>query len=90
MLCCWQILVSYVTNILIIISCTIFACSDHKDPIELRQSFGLSNEFIKSLLGNYKANAKMAQIAETQQLASCTYEDGTKWGEEVSPTTDQY
>ncbi|KAK9931047.1 hypothetical protein M0R45_018343 [Rubus argutus] len=56
---------------------------DHKDPIELRQSFGLSNEFIKSLLGNYKANAKMAQLAETQQLASCTYEDGTKWGEEA-------
>ncbi|KAM5553060.1 cellulose synthase-like protein G2 [Rosa sericea] len=56
---------------------------DHKDLMELRQSVGPSNEFIKSLLGNYNPNMKMAQLAETQQLASCTYEDGTKWGEEA-------
>ncbi|XP_061990918.1 cellulose synthase-like protein G2 [Rosa rugosa] len=56
---------------------------DHKDLMELRQSVGPSSEFIKSLLGNYNPNMKMAQLAKTQQLASCTYEDGTKWGEEA-------
>ncbi|XP_004288455.1 PREDICTED: cellulose synthase-like protein G2 [Fragaria vesca subsp. vesca] len=57
---------------------------DQKDLMELRQSFGSSNEFAKSLDGNYKPDMKMAQLAETQQqLASCTYEDGTKWGEEA-------
>ncbi|KAF3972584.1 hypothetical protein ACB098_02G079000 [Castanea mollissima] len=56
------------------------------DLEELKQSFGSSNELIKSLLGNYKSNALNVQhrlLEETQLLASCTYEKDTKWGKEV-------
>ena len=57
---------------------------DQKDFTELRKSIGSSIEFVKSLLGNNKLDMKMPELAaETQQLASCAYEDGTKWGEEV-------
>ncbi|XP_024193737.1 cellulose synthase-like protein G2 isoform X1 [Rosa chinensis] len=60
-----------------------FLKEDHEDLMELRQYAGPSSEFIKSLLGNHNPNMKMPRLAETQQLASCTYEDGTKWGGEA-------
>ncbi|KAE8022570.1 hypothetical protein FH972_008360 [Carpinus fangiana] len=53
---------------------------------ELRQSFGLSNELIKSLHRNCKPNLINDQhrfLKETQLLASCTYESDTRWGKEV-------
>ncbi|XP_021807678.1 cellulose synthase-like protein G2 isoform X1 [Prunus avium] len=57
------------------------------DPMKLRQSFGPSNEFIKSLHQNNKPDMlihrKKALLNEAQLLASCTFENGTKWGEEV-------
>ncbi|KAM4127285.1 hypothetical protein ACJW30_02G078300 [Castanea mollissima] len=56
------------------------------DLTELKQSFGSSNELIKSLRGNYQPNAIKGQqglLKETQVLASCTYENDTKWGKEV-------
>jgi hypothetical protein len=56
--------------------------------MQLRQySLGLSKEFMKSLLPNYKPGTLFggnAFLAETQLLASCTYENGTKWGKEAS------
>ncbi|KAI3756753.1 hypothetical protein L1987_56576 [Smallanthus sonchifolius] len=56
---------------------------------ELKQCFGSSNEFIRSLYKKY--NAKLdgekdlfdESLQETKHLASCEYEDGTKWGNEV-------
>ncbi|XP_021807655.1 cellulose synthase-like protein G2 isoform X2 [Prunus avium] len=57
------------------------------DPMKLRQSFGPSNEFIKSLHQNNKPDIlihrKNALLNEAQLLASCAFENGTKWGEEV-------
>ncbi|BFG15497.1 hypothetical protein CerSpe_017720 [Prunus speciosa] len=57
------------------------------DPMKLRQSFGPSIEFIKSLHQNNKPDMlihrKNALLNEAQLLASCTFENGTKWGEEV-------
>lgn len=60
------------------------------DVTDLRKLFGNSKEFIKYLqqndlpsrnviLGNSAAFWKEAQF-----LASCGYENGTKWGQEVS------
>ncbi|BFG15498.1 hypothetical protein CerSpe_017710 [Prunus speciosa] len=58
------------------------------DPMKLRQSFGPSIEFIKSLHQNNKPDMlihrKNALLNEAQLLASCTFENGTKWGEEAS------
>ncbi|KAK9288959.1 hypothetical protein L1049_017430 [Liquidambar formosana] len=59
------------------------------DIMEIKQSFGPSNEFVKSLFQKYKPNAVNGQDSsstmppETQILASCAYENRTKWGEEV-------
>ncbi|KAB1219131.1 Cellulose synthase-like protein E6 [Morella rubra] len=56
------------------------------DLKELKQSFGSSNELIKSLRQNFKPNAINDQHIlrqETQLLASCTYENDTKWGKEA-------
>ncbi|PQM39755.1 cellulose synthase-like protein G2 isoform X2 [Prunus yedoensis var. nudiflora] len=57
------------------------------DPMKLRQSFGPSNEFIKSLHQNNKPDMlihrKNALLNEAQLLASCAFENGTEWGEEV-------
>ncbi|XP_016647665.1 PREDICTED: cellulose synthase-like protein G2 isoform X2 [Prunus mume] len=57
------------------------------DPMKLRQSFGPSNEFIKSLHQNKKPDIlihrKNALLNEAQLLASCAFENGTEWGEEV-------
>ena len=57
--------------------------------MKLRQCFGPSNEFIKSLRQINKPDRMFvqrnnAQPNETQLLASCAYEDGTKWGKEAS------
>ncbi|XP_058001137.1 cellulose synthase-like protein G2 [Hevea brasiliensis] len=60
------------------------------DLTELKDAFGLSNEFIKSLGRNYKANVisdgnfSSTCLQETKLLASCSYESHTKWGEEAS------
>ncbi|KAK1430408.1 hypothetical protein QVD17_13117 [Tagetes erecta] len=57
---------------------------------ELKQNFGLSNEFIRSLFK--KCNTKIdcknklfdeLLLQETKHLASCEYENDTKWGKEV-------
>ncbi|XP_028780663.1 cellulose synthase-like protein G2 [Neltuma alba] len=57
------------------------------DLMELRQYFGSSNEFIKSLNQNYISAITEpgghALLQETRLLASCDYEIGTKWGQEV-------
>lgn len=58
--------------------------------MELKKYFGPSNEFIKSLFQHTKSNvingkeSSNEQLKEAKFLASCTYEDQTKWGEEVS------
>ncbi|GAB2294522.1 hypothetical protein Dimus_028726 [Dionaea muscipula] len=56
---------------------------------ELRTFFGPSNEFIKSLRQNLKPESCLGReqldshLKELQFLASCIYEQSTKWGEEV-------
>ncbi|KAK3043453.1 hypothetical protein RJ639_002032, partial [Escallonia herrerae] len=60
------------------------------DVIELEHTFGLSEDFIKSLGQKDKANvtslgdSSSKVLQETLQLASCAYENQTKWGEEAS------
>ncbi|TQD70064.1 hypothetical protein C1H46_044403 [Malus baccata] len=63
--------------------------SEDGDAMKLRQYFGPSNQFIKSLRQIKKPDHMFiqrnnAQPNESQLLASCAYEDGTKWGEEAS------
>ncbi|GMN53480.1 hypothetical protein TIFTF001_022613 [Ficus carica] len=59
------------------------------DPMELKKYFGPSNEFIKSLFQHAKSNLIHGKdsfnelLQEAEFLASCTYGDQTKWGEEV-------
>ncbi|CAJ2627986.1 unnamed protein product [Trifolium pratense] len=54
---------------------------------ELQKYIGSSNEFIKSLKKNCTPNlvnvGNALPIEETLILASCNYENGTKWGTEV-------
>ncbi|PNX99676.1 cellulose synthase-like protein g2-like, partial [Trifolium pratense] len=54
---------------------------------ELQEYVGTSNEFIKSLKQNSTPNivnvGSALPIEETLILASCNYENGTKWGIEV-------
>jgi hypothetical protein len=54
---------------------------------ELQKYIGTSNEFIKSLKKNCTPNlvnvGSALPIEETLILASCNYENGTKWGTEV-------
>ncbi|KAL0348969.1 UNVERIFIED_CONTAM: Cellulose synthase-like protein E2 [Sesamum angustifolium] len=60
------------------------------DLNKLKKSFGSSNEFIKSLYKSYKPQLPedrkpSAELQkELQLLASCTYDNGTDWGEEAS------
>lgn len=63
---------------------------DDIDILKLRESFGPSNEFIRSLGQNHKPSVSKdgnslsaIQRQETQLLASCSYENQTKWGKEV-------
>lgn len=58
---------------------------------EARNIFGLSNELIKSLkqqndMPNEIKHRELCSIPvqEAQFLASCTYEENTKWGQEAS------
>ncbi|XP_039002085.1 cellulose synthase-like protein G2 isoform X1 [Hibiscus syriacus] len=56
---------------------------------ELKDSFGPSNEFIKSIQRDYnKPNLNGDEVSnmllkEAKVLASCSYENHTKWGKEV-------
>ncbi|KAI3703287.1 hypothetical protein L1987_73243 [Smallanthus sonchifolius] len=56
---------------------------------ELKQSFGSSNEFIKSLHNKRDAKLECGKalcdelLQEAKLLASCEYENDTKWGKEV-------
>ncbi|KAA8527737.1 hypothetical protein F0562_035394 [Nyssa sinensis] len=70
---------------------TFYGSSPQKDIDikELKQTFGSSNEFVKSVNPKYRPDiingeecSKVFQ-QEAQFLASCTYEKHTKWGEEV-------
>lgn len=57
---------------------------------QLKKSFGASNEFIKSVSGDYKPNVwghgevSDALQKEIQLVASCTYCDDSEWGIEAS------
>ncbi|EOY05952.1 hypothetical protein QUC31_016528 [Theobroma cacao] len=59
------------------------------DLRELKNSFGPSNEFIKSLRQDYKPNVNNDGefsnmfLEEAKVLSSCSYEDNTAWGKEV-------
>ncbi|EEF33090.1 cellulose synthase, putative [Ricinus communis] len=58
------------------------------DLRQLKNSFGTSNEFIKSLKPDYKPSSMRREgesslLQEAKVLASCTYENSTKWGKEV-------
>ncbi|XP_031275504.1 cellulose synthase-like protein G3 [Pistacia vera] len=59
------------------------------DLIELKNSFGQSNEFLKSLRADHKSSiddgsdSSSKLLPETKVLASCAYEENSKWGEEV-------
>ena len=57
------------------------------DLPQLKEYFGSSNEFIKSLTQNYTSDLVSrwhALLEEPHLLAACRYEIGTKWGQEVS------
>lgn len=64
--------------------------SSDADIMEHRDTFGPSDEFIKSICGNCKCSeineddCKKTVIEEARSLASCTYEEHTKWGEKAS------
>ncbi|XP_020547350.1 cellulose synthase A catalytic subunit 4 [UDP-forming]-like, partial [Sesamum indicum] len=60
------------------------------DFIKLKKCFGSSNEFIKSISIYHKRNYQIEHKfrenkveEELQLLASCSYDDDTKWGKEV-------
>ncbi|TKY59208.1 Cellulose synthase protein G2 [Spatholobus suberectus] len=54
------------------------------DLLQLKEFFGSSNEFIRSLTQNYTNDLVNGQnLEEPHLLASCKYEIGTKWGQEV-------
>ncbi|KAL8142778.1 hypothetical protein V2J09_015810 [Rumex salicifolius] len=61
-------------------------CVKDLDPIELRKTFGPSNEFITTR--SQPKGAIVGQISQKTQkeaefLASCSYEEETKWGNEL-------
>ncbi|XP_057771368.1 cellulose synthase-like protein G2 [Salvia miltiorrhiza] len=55
------------------------------DSNELMKCFGSSKEFINSVHKHYKPNYRSDNVLqkEVKFLASCSYDDGTKWGEQV-------
>ncbi|KAL7251517.1 hypothetical protein ACSBR1_013368 [Camellia fascicularis] len=63
-------------------------CLSDVDIMKRKQYFGSSNDFIKSLGQQYKPNhsdfSNAMLFKETQILASCAYENQTKWGKEAS------
>lgn len=57
----------------------------HSNLDKLRQTFGYSEEFIKSLNQRYKRPDPLNTVLEgARLLASCQFENKTKWGEEAS------
>ncbi|PIN10632.1 Cellulose synthase (UDP-forming) [Handroanthus impetiginosus] len=67
----------------------------HKDVdhIKLRNLFGSSNEFIKSIYRNYKLNFtedRKFYDKELRSLASCSYDTDTKWGKEACEVGFRY
>ncbi|KAG6395206.1 hypothetical protein SASPL_145847 [Salvia splendens] len=61
------------------------------NPNQLKEYYGSSNDFIKSIpkiyRPNYPTNALLTNEAlqkEVQLVASCSYDIGTKWGQEAS------
>ncbi|PNY04313.1 cellulose synthase-like protein g2-like [Trifolium pratense] len=56
------------------------------DMQKLQEYFGSSNEFIKSLAQNYTSgflSGRNTLLQEPHLLASCRYEIGTKWGQDI-------
>ncbi|KAK9677332.1 hypothetical protein RND81_11G136900 [Saponaria officinalis] len=56
------------------------------DLHQLKQYYGVSNDFIKSLQGSNShgiSNMSSTQLSEAKFLASSTYEQNTKWGKVV-------
>ncbi|GAU32472.1 hypothetical protein TSUD_64230 [Trifolium subterraneum] len=56
------------------------------DMLQLQEYFGSSNEFIKSLAQNYTSvflSGRNTLLQEPHLLASCRYEIGTKWGQDI-------
>lgn len=57
---------------------------------ELKESFGSSNELIKSLNNKWNPNVECGKalsdelLQEAKLLASCEYENDTTWGKEAS------
>ncbi|KAK4856609.1 hypothetical protein QYF36_019241 [Acer negundo] len=70
---------------------SLYNYSMHKgvDLTELKNSFGTSNELLKSLQVNYRPSidsrgSSSTLLQEAKVLASCAYENNSKWGEEAS------
>ncbi|KAK6278887.1 hypothetical protein POUND7_019154 [Theobroma cacao] len=63
------------------------------DLMELKRSFGPSNEFIKTLRRDYKPSfindgeSSSMLLEEAKVLASCSYENQTTWGTKASTST---
>ncbi|GMP56110.1 hypothetical protein CsSME_00020703 [Camellia sinensis var. sinensis] len=70
---------------------TLFGSPNHEDVFlnEPESNFGLSSKFIASLkdINEQEANGigLLSDIVseEARNLASCTFENGTKWGKEI-------
>ncbi|XP_057959552.1 cellulose synthase-like protein G3 [Malania oleifera] len=60
-----------------------------EDIHQLKESFGSSNDFIKSIRQGHQGfimdtrNSSNAMLREAVYLASCTYEKQTRWGEQI-------
>ncbi|KAL6011595.1 hypothetical protein ACLOJK_002043 [Asimina triloba] len=60
-----------------------------EDLLQCREFVGCSNELIKSMCQKYKGNMEDRPIddklllQEAQLLASCTYEEDTRWGKQI-------
>ncbi|KAL7220179.1 hypothetical protein ACSBR2_013110 [Camellia fascicularis] len=71
---------------------TLFGSPNHKDVFlnEPKSNFGLSSKFIASLKGINEQEANGIGLLldivseEARNLASCTFENGTKWGKEAN------
>ncbi|XP_051129595.1 cellulose synthase-like protein G2 [Andrographis paniculata] len=64
---------------------------DEADLVDLKKCFGSSNEFIQTMYRSYGPISHPNNVSilddsshkELQTLASCSYDNGTKWGEKV-------
>ncbi|KAK1591334.1 hypothetical protein Q3G72_006055 [Acer saccharum] len=70
---------------------SLYNYSMHKDVdlTELKNYFGTSNELLKSLRVDYRPSiygidSSSTLLQEAKVLASCAYENNSKWGEEAS------